>query len=228
MSPHARPGADQIQEFQNLRKRVKDPISLSNKQSQEVQKMIDAFLVSNIQRNMPSTTFQDTKSLLDEVLDATNELNEVISQRALDGSNLDSVGGVSPGLAIRKAVAASSNIVRASTNVINGLNNIKSDTHTIVQDAVGCLRVDVWGRNLAAQSRLTIFNTNETRESYLAQVDPSATALYRPFKNESIYSISQRFYGTPYNHRAIMERNKLTSPNMTGTELLIIPELVAG
>ena len=53
---------------------------------------------------------------------------------------------------------------------------------------------------------------------------PHAERLYRPLAGESLYAISRKFYATPHAWHLIAQRNNLTVFEMTGEELLIIPE----
>jgi nucleoid-associated protein YgaU len=51
----------------------------------------------------------------------------------------------------------------------------------------------------------------------------STRALYRPRAGESLYAISNQFYGTPHQWRQIAEVNGLYGMTLTGEELLTIP-----
>jgi hypothetical protein len=220
-SPHQRPGGDQITN-RPLRQVVKDPFTSAKDIQNSVDYMQAKQNVADAQRILKGQTFEENKSLLQQLQDGAKEMSDLINQRSTSTDD-----ALSPALALRKAVAISSSIIGTSSDIITGLAGLKSDTAVAFQDAMAVLRFEVWTRGMSAQARVTIFNTHETRESFTKQTDPNAIALYRPFKNESLYSISQKFYGTPYNWRLIKERNRLTSSNLTGTELLVIPEVTA-
>jgi hypothetical protein len=220
VSPHQRPGGDQITN-RPLRQVVKDPFTSAKDIQNSVDAMQDMQDVTDAQRILKGQTFEESKTLLQELTDGAQEMSDLINQRSIGEDS------ISPALALRKAIAVSSAIIGTCSDIITGLAALKSDTAVAFQDAIAVLRFETWTRGLSAQARVTIFNTHETRESFTKQTDPNAIALYRPFKNESLYSISQKFYGTPYNWRLIKERNKLTSSNLTGQELLVIPEATA-
>lgn len=224
VSPHQRPGGDQITN-RPLKQVVKDPFSSEAEIRAQVSEMVAKHNLIDTQRVLKGTTFEDNKSLIEDLQSGAQELSDLVNQRSTTGDSLDR--GLNPTLALRKAVAVSSFIIGTSSDIITGLAGLKSNTAVAFQDALAVLRFETWTRGLSAQARITIFNTAQTRESFIKQTDPNAIALYRPFANESLYSISQKFYGTPYNWRLIKERNKLTSSNLTGQELLVIPEATA-
>lgn len=58
----------------------------------------------------------------------------------------------------------------------------------------------------------------------LQYINSDAIDFYRPSASESIYAISLKYYGTPFNWRLIADRNNLSSNLFTGEELLIIPK----
>jgi hypothetical protein len=226
VSPHERSGIDELKQNQALKAVVGNPVTDAEALKQKYVELEGKFEDPVVQRDMQSSYYGDTKSLLDTILEGITELNAVITQRGLDGLASGSLG-INPGLALRKAMALSAGVITTAANVTNLKGSLRSDTTLGIQSALSVLSFDTWSRGLAAQARITIFNTRKTQISYAAQVDQTAISVYRPRAGESIYAISNKFYGTPHNARLIRERNKLPSYNLTGEELLIIPEVTA-
>lgn len=216
VSVHRRPGADEL---------AKPPSPTTTKDantlSQSIKDRIETEMAA-IDERKPTTqlaldTSPQTKEHLQQMLSDSQDFQTVVDQRVLK-TDADSA------LSVRRAIASGDLIIGGAQTLLNYLGGLKSDTALMYQTAMGVLDFETWGRGLAAQARLVVFESYDARQQLDEQAEPDAIALYRPFKNESLYSISNRFYGTPHNNRLIKQRNRLTSSNLTGTELLIIPE----
>jgi hypothetical protein len=107
--------------------------------------------------------------------------------------------------------------------VVQKLIEYRSDLDMAWDTAVGALEFDAWFRGMAYQMRLLSGAAKQSSADVQAQADQEPLAVYRPQANESWYSISQRFYGTPHNWKKIAEYNNITHLQLTGDELLIIP-----
>jgi hypothetical protein len=110
-----------------------------------------------------------------------------------------------------------------STDVINNMIEIKADVELGVKTAKSVLDLESWSRGMRFQLRVLMGEAGEAAADMEERADPEAIALYQPQKNESLYAISRRFYGTPYAWRPIADRNSLRVFVMSGDELLIIP-----
>lgn len=242
VSPNGRPGGDEITNSQK-RKPVYDSLSALL----DAQNAIDNF--KNLSPNsaktangksvrsiMAGSASDDIATSLDALSVSGDELSSVVTQRAQGktltaGQAIPSVPSVDtaldPRLALAKAVSVSTSIIGTAYNVVNVTGQFRHDTQTMINSAMDVLEFETWTRNLRSQARITIFQTGRTRRNYERQVDSDALAIYRPFEGESLYSISQRFYGTPHNWRLIMQRNNLETSILTAGQLLIIPRAVA-
>jgi len=101
---------------------------------------------------------------------------------------------------------------------------LKSSTSLAWDTAEASLDFDTWRTSAATNARALMLLGHRGSVESARRVEPKAVALYRPKKLESLYSISQRFYGTPHAWQIIATRNGLTTFTLQGTELLIIPE----
>ena len=216
VSPHRRPGADELARPPSPRV-TRDARTLSKKIEERV-KTDMAAIAENKQPNQIAgdTSFQ-TKALRFAVEAASDQFKTIIGSRVLE---IDSLSDLS----VRRAIAAADLLVDRAKAQITKLSNLKTDASLMYQTPLGVLNFEVWARGTSGAARLTVFDSHDASRQLNEQADPDALALYQPFKNESLYSISNRFYNTPHNWRLIKQRNRLPSSNMTGTELLVIPE----
>jgi nucleoid-associated protein YgaU len=77
-------------------------------------------------------------------------------------------------------------------------------------------------------ARLAIVGADEAERDMRTRAKASPRAIHRPYAGESLYRISERYYGTPSAWRRIYEANNLSSLVLAGTEELLIPEASAG
>lgn len=216
VSVHRRPGLDELS-ARVAGGVIQDASSLVSKLGERINtRMVE------IQTERPTEQLAGDISLtvgedFDSLQSSIAEFEEIVEQRILQP-------GADAATALRRAVAAGDITIGRAQTLLNRLGSIASDVNLSYQTALGVLDIETWSRGLAAQARLSVFDAYDARQQLDEQVEPNAVALYRPYQNESLYSISNRFYGTPHNWRLIKERNRLPSSNLDGTELLIIPE----
>jgi hypothetical protein len=115
--------------------------------------------------------------------------------------------------------------VRASAfNTILDLAELRSDTEMSVLTAMGVLDFETWTRGVRFTSRIAMSSALIGDLTATRRAEPDAKRLYRPSQGEHLHAIARRFYGTWEAWKLIADRNALTSFEMQGTELLIIPE----
>lgn len=104
------------------------------------------------------------------------------------------------------------------------LQGVRSDLHLSATTVMGVLAFEEWTRTIRFQSRVLMGNATEAAADMDEREDPNALRIYRPSAGESLYAISRRFYGTAHAWRIIADRNGLDDFELTGDEILIIPE----
>lgn len=215
VSPHRRPGVDE------LAKPPSPEILLdANTLAKRIAVRVDAMKALEADKptaQLAGDTSPQATEKLAAVEEASKEFQGIVDQRVL---KVDSDSNLS----VRRAVASGDLLIGRAKDQIDSLRGIGSAS-LMYQTPLGVLNLEVWSRGVSASARLTVFDSFKAREQLDRQADPDAVALYRPFENESLYSISNQFYGTPNNWREIKQRNRLESSNMKGTELLVIPEV---
>lgn len=83
--------------------------------------------------------------------------------------------------------------------------------------------LDVWTKGLATAALQLAYAADVATRDLQRRIGPSALALYAPQAGESLYAISNRYFGTPHRWRDIQARNNLSHLILDGTELLVIP-----
>jgi nucleoid-associated protein YgaU len=104
------------------------------------------------------------------------------------------------------------------------MNARRASADLISQIAADVLTYEVVHRGLAYLGRTLVLNCLDAERALGGMVMPVASRLYRPHAGESLYAISERFYGKPYGWRLIAEVNGLDTIILTGAELLAIPD----
>lgn len=159
-------------------------------------------------------------SSLSDWQNRADTINAVIDTRVLttgaDGPN--SVSRVTSGF---------SGLSASASALLPTLATPSTDNSLAYNDAIVNLAFEVWRREVAFQARQMIVTCFNATRDLGKLVDPQAKAIYRPRAGESLYGISNRFYGTPHRWRDIAARNKLKGFTLGGGEILVIPN-VAG
>lgn len=123
-----------------------------------------------------------------------------------------------------KRAANALNVIKGTcAETIATLATVTSSTQLAYDNAAAILEFDVWRTSLTALSRRLALTSHNGQDELSQRAEPKAVALYRPAKGESLYSISQRFYGTPTEWQRIATTNGITTMVLQGTEVLIIP-----
>lgn len=146
-------------------------------------------------------------------------INAVIETRVLtpSGDGPNSVARVLQGF---QAMAAS------AADLLPNLASVSTTTDLVYEAAITNLNFEVWKREVAFQARQLIVTAYNAARDLGKLVDPAAKAIYRPRQGESLYAISNRFFGTPHRWREIADRNRLNGFTLSGTETLVIPNVL--
>lgn len=171
-----------------------------------------AFMAATIAGDLYPTTRARTLSLRDKFNKVVTAIDQRIDARV---EEFEALKRVASGFAVIKGEAA---------EMLTDLASAKSSLNMAWDDAVNVLQFDEWVRGMAAYARILMLTSEDGNRELSRRVEPKAIALYYPHKGESLYGISQRFYGTPGAWRNIAERNGITTMTLQGDEALIIPE----
>lgn len=216
VSPHQRRGAsDEILAAPDTLK----TIDQYKEDLEQAQALVEA--LNNPQqpaaRGLTDDTYAD---MVQGVTASSSELavfSNAIEQRVLDQE-------LAEGVDLRRALGSVDSLIERCAENRARTAALRSDVSLTVKTVENVLNFEVWSRGTSSTSRQMIFDSQQVRKELDRRATPDALAFYRPHKNESLYGISTRFYGTPHNARLIAERNGIKEMVLTGTELLVIPE----
>lgn len=116
-------------------------------------------------------------------------------------------------------------LASSAAELRGNFGSMRSDTDLGFQHAISVLEFEQWSRGLATDARLTHRAADDNARAIAKRAKPGKLALYRPHKGENVYAISQRFYGTPFEWRRLLDVNHITTTEFTGIEVLVIPDL---
>lgn len=167
------------------------------------------------------TLFGQTADFLDGINASIEGLGDIMDQRVLRP--------VTRPIQEFKRMATQFRILQGNCSaVVQSLSGVRSDTELAVGTALDVVNFEVWSRSLRFHNRLLMGKSHRSARAMDERDEPSALAIYEPYAGESLYSVSRRFYGTPFMANQIAARNGLSSFELTGDEELIIPTRGAG
>jgi nucleoid-associated protein YgaU len=148
--------------------------------------------------------------------DSLSEMRDIIDARLLDAE--DQVGAAS------RLAATFGALKTEAFDVLARLRGITSTGELAFESAIAVLDFEVWSRGLRGSALRLVMRSEEARRELGRRDRPRAVATHRAKRGESLYAISNLYYGTPFRWLAIYERNDLSTTELAGGELLIIPE----
>jgi hypothetical protein len=112
----------------------------------------------------------------------------------------------------------------AAGDLISNLFDVRADVNLTVQTPIATLDFESWSRSLRFTARAALLSARRGDQYAAERADPKVQRVHAAQEGESLYAISERYYGTPWAWHLIADRNRLTKFTLTGDELLIIPE----
>ena len=137
---------------------------------------------------------------------------------------LDTKSGFLKPLSDFKAIATQLRGIEGScSTVINQLVTAKATVQMTARTAHDVLDFEAWSKSMGSQLRLLRHSCHRGAVACDQRDLPPIQGVYRPRKGQSLYSVSQAVYGTPFAWQSIYRANHLTSTTLDGTVVLIIP-----
>jgi hypothetical protein len=166
--------------------------------------------------NFAGTVLAELDAGLATIEGAFAEIDGAVQQRIVDP-------GEEARVSILRVGQLFGQVRSAATGALDLLIVWKADAQLAWRTAQEVIHFDRWVKEMGFNLRLLGLHAHDSADEVQRRADPEARGLYRPYQGEDLRGISQRFYGTPNQWRGIMTRNGLTSPILTGDELLILP-----
>ena len=154
---------------------------------------------------------------LGDISQARDELTATVDQQSVNAAE-------NPIVTLGRIASQARAVRSRSMSLALSLYGVRSDVVVKAKNAISVLNFECWSRSLRSSARILMGQSLVAAESAEERSDPNIKRLYRPYKGESLYSISNREYGTPHAWRLIADRNGLRTMTLTGDEILIIPE----
>lgn len=189
------------------------------------QALVRQKLIASAQANRPARAVDRNKSetvdgLLEKLNTSITALTATINQREVVVGN-----SINP---FKRIGTHFRNITTNAHNLATTFASVRSDTEMSYRTAINVLDFEDWVRTTTFTARVLMADSTQAAAMMDARDEPDAKRLYRPREGESLYDISRRFYGTPWAWTLIYERNNLSSFELTGDEVLVIPDRVQG
>jgi nucleoid-associated protein YgaU len=192
---------------------VQDPIKIAaglNRQG-------DAIAATNYRRpekSMYGSFMSAVRTGLGTVSDGLGSLSQM----------LDTKSGFLKPLSDFKAIATQLRGIEGScSTVINQLVTAKATVQMTARTAHDVVDFEAWSKSMGSQLRLLRHSCHRGAVACDQRDLPPIQGVYRPRKGQSLYSVSQAVYGTPFAWQTIYRANHLTSTTLDGTVVLIIP-----
>lgn len=170
------------------------------------------------QSRLTGTIHEQVEVLLEIYVSSISDIDLSIEKRQLEPE-------LEPNSALLRLAAIFFNLATNSVNLIDVLEADDSSEALDFESGIGQLDFDTWSRGMMDLARRIVIASQRAASELQQRAEPNALALYRPYAGESLYSVSNRFYRTAHNWRAIATRNGLDELILDGTELLVIPEV---
>lgn len=173
--------------------------------------------LSMVQTVLKTSVFSDVNAFLDEISSKFEELDDIVDNQILVAEEAAA--------AFSRAAQILSTIRTKAQETLTALYGVASTTDLGVDTVRETLDFEVWVRGLRATSWDLVVAAYDAERNLNARAMTPVKRLHRARKGESLYAISNQYYGTPFYWPQILERNNLTDLTLAGGELLIIPEV---
>lgn len=173
--------------------------------------------LSQVQQLLNDDVFSEINGHLDTVSENMLKVENIVNDQIFkveDAAN-----------AFLRATQILASVKTTAATMITRLSGASSTASLGAETAVAALDYDSWSRGVCARARELVVQADESQRQYSARATPGIRKLHRARAGESLYAISNQYYGTPHRMRQLLEANGLTKIVLDGGELLVIPEI---
>ena len=225
ISPHFRHEGETVRQNPNSRRKIvfdpKQSVAKARralellKADQELARLKRASLV---QSKLKSGLFADINSSIDDIetsiTSAEGTVNNQILKPGQDAAN-----------ALNRAAQTMNSAKTAVSALLSKTRSIGVSSYLATSSLIDSLKYETWHRSLSGSARLFQVAAERARQDLAFRAKPKPKRLHRVKQGESLYQISNLYYGTPHQWRELAKINHLNSVVLEGGELLEIPEL---
>lgn len=183
---------------------------------QNAQALARAANLSRVQQLLGTGLFGDVDAAIDEMATDITAAESTVNKEILKAQDAAN--------SLNRGAQTMASVKTKVANLIQSTNHVISTTEMAVETAVETLQFESWLRGLRSQSRVFTLAAEQSRRDFAMRASSKPKRLHRARQGESLYAISNLYYGTPHEWRTILSYNKLSSIVLAGGELLVIPE----
>lgn len=223
VSPHFRYEGETVRvDANSARKIVNDPKSAAKKCRDALdamkasQALASAASLARVQQLLKSDIFSSINADLDTL---ENYISS--TEKLVDTEMLGPVENATK--ALNRGVQVMASVKTAVATLLNKQRSLTASASMSIASLVQNLKFEGWHRELASNGRELVVVAEQVRKDFSYRSQPKAKQLHRVKQGESLYTISTRYYGTPFHWRDILLANHLHSIVLQGGELLEIP-----
>lgn len=225
ISPHFRHEGETVRITANARKKVvydpKQSVAKARAAMDALanaQKLAQLKTASLVQSKLKTGIFADLNDSIEEVETAVARAENTVDKEILkpghDAANT-----------LNRGAQAMNSAKTAISNVLSETASIAASTHMSTTSLVDNLKFETWHRTVSGAARALAVIAEQARQDLALRASPKPKRLHRVRQGESLYSISNLYYGTPHQWRELAKVNHLNTIVLQGSELLEIPEL---
>lgn len=222
VSPHKRYEGETVRQDVNSSRRVTlDPAAAVAKARagledlQRAHALARAANLSQVQQLLGTGLFATVDGIIDDLAVSITDVEGIVNKEILKAQEVAN--------SFSRAVQTMATIKTKITSLLNATQHAVSTANMAIDSAVSTLQYESWIRGMAASSRLFANATGQAQQDISLRANAKPRRLHRARQGESLYAISNLYYGTPHQWRRIMTYNKLPSLVLAGGELLVIP-----
>lgn len=224
VSPHNRYEGETVrQEINPGRRVVVDPaVAVARARDgltalQNAQAQARSANLSRVQQLLGTGLFSEVDSMIDDMAVDITSAESTVNKEILKAQDVAN--------SLNRGAQTMATVKTKIAALIASTNSVVSTTEMAVDTAVSTLQFESWLRGLGSQSRLFVLAAEQSRRDFALRASSKPRRLHRARQGESLYTISNLYYGTPHHWRDILAYNKLSAAILAGGELLVIPEV---
>lgn len=171
---------------------------------------------SRVQQALATDLFRELDSDIANVAESITFAESTVNNEILKAQDATN--------ALNRGAQTMASVKTGCFAILTRTRGVASTTALALDTAVEVLQYEAWKRGVCdAASRLALTADLGHRDFEL-RAQPKPTRLHRVRPGETLYTISNLYFGTPHHWREILRHNHLSSIILEGGELLSIPE----
>jgi hypothetical protein len=222
LSPHNRHEGETVRVKLQAPRVTTDPRTSVKKARQSLealqaaQALARAENASRVQQTLSTDIFRELDRDISEVAEALTSAENTVANEILKAQDAAN--------ALNRGAQTMESVKSMVSSLLNRTRSVTATTSMAVESIVETLQFETWLRGVGESARRLMITAHLSKQDFETRARPNPARLHRVRPGETLYTISNLYYGTPHNWRAILNHNHLSSIVLEGGELLSIPE----